>query len=169
MSPKTNTDLELAYGAGNINPSLAINPGLIYDAGEIDYVKFLCGQGYSDKQIRLVTGDKSRCSKATNGTASNLNYPSFTLFAPSGPHISRDFHRTVTNVGSAVSTYKAIVKAPKELDIQVKPSVLSFKSIGEKKSFVVTIAAKVALPSIVSGALVWDDGVHKVRSPIVAY
>ena len=148
MSPKTNTDLEFAYGSGQINPSLTINPGLIYDAGEIDYVKFLCGQGYSDKQLQLVTGDKSSCSKATNGSPWDLNYPSFTLYTPSGPYIARDFHRTVTNVGSAISTYKAIVKPPKELDIQVQPNVLSFKSIGEKKSFVVTIAAKVALPSV---------------------
>ncbi|XVE99671.1 hypothetical protein REPUB_Repub03eG0220000 [Reevesia pubescens] len=169
MSPKTNTDLEFAYGAGHINPSLAINPGLIFDAGEIDYVKFLCGQGYSDKHLRLVTGDKNSCTKATNGSAWDLNYPSFTLFTDGGGYISRDFHRTVTNVGSAVSTYKAIVTSPKELDIQVKPNVLSFKYVGEKKSFVVTVAAKVFLPNIVSGALVWDDGVHKVRSPIVAF
>ncbi|XVF83795.1 hypothetical protein PTKIN_Ptkin16aG0521100 [Pterospermum kingtungense] len=171
MSPKTNTDLEFAYGAGNINPLLAINPGLVYDASEIDYVKFLCGQGYSDKNLRIVTGDKSSCNKATNGSAWNLNYPTIALATTSADTfpITRDFHRTVTNVGSAVSTYKATVKAPKELDVKVRPNVLSFKCVGEKKSFVVTVTAKVVLPNIVSGDLVWDDGVHQVRSPVVAY
>ncbi|MBA0871374.1 hypothetical protein Goshw_024794 [Gossypium schwendimanii] len=165
MSPKTNTDLEFAYGSGLINPSSAIDPGLVYDAGEIDYIKFLCGQGYSSKQLRLVTGDnKTGCTKATNGSALDLNYPTFALvvsLSGDDTYFSRDFHRTVTNVGSPVSTYNAIVNAPKELDIKVKPNVLSFKSIGEKKSFVVTVAVKVGLPTV-SGTLVWDDGVHKV-------
>ncbi|MBA0697066.1 hypothetical protein Goari_003574, partial [Gossypium aridum] len=172
MSPKTNTDLEFAYGSGLINPSSAIDPGLVYDAGEIDYIKFLCGQGYSSKQLRLVTGDnKTGCTKATNGSALDLNYPTFALvvsLSGDDTYFSRDFHRTVTNVGSPVSTYNAIVNAPKELDIKVKPNVLSFKSIGEKKSFVVTVAVKVGLPTV-SGTLVWDDGVHKVRSPVVAF
>ncbi|TYI62862.1 hypothetical protein E1A91_D10G277000v1 [Gossypium mustelinum] len=172
MSPKTNTDLEFAYGSGLINPSSAIDPGLVYDAGEIDYIKFLCGQGYSSKQLRLVTGDnKTGCTKATNGSALDLNYPTFALvvsLSGDDTYFSRDFHRTVTNVGSPVSTYNAIVNAPKELDIKVKPNVLSFKSIGEKKSFVVTVAVKVGLPTV-SGTSVWDDGVHKVRSPVVAF
>ncbi|KAJ6717972.1 PROPROTEIN CONVERTASE SUBTILISIN/KEXIN [Salix purpurea] len=34
------------------NPMKAINPGLIYDAGEEDYVKFLCGLGYSRKTTK---------------------------------------------------------------------------------------------------------------------
>lgn len=172
MSPKTNTDLEFAYGSGLINPSSAIDPGLVYDAGEIDYIKFLCGQGYSSKQLRLVTGDnKTGCTKATNGSALDLNYPTFALavsLSGDDTYFSRDFHRTVTNVGSPVSTYNAVVNAPKELDIKVKPNALSFKSIGEKKSFVVTVAVKVGLPTV-SGTLVWDDGVHKVRSPVVAF
>ncbi|KAK8577028.1 hypothetical protein V6N13_122023 [Hibiscus sabdariffa] len=163
MSPETNTDLEFAYGSGDINPSLAIDPGLVYDAGEIDYVKFLCGQGYSTNNLRLITGDKTSCSEATNGSAWDLNYPSFTLASfGSGDYFSHDFHRTVTNVGSPVSTYKAFVNASNELDVVVKPNVLTFKSIGEKQSFVVTVAAKISISHVVSGALVWDDGVHKV-------
>ena len=45
MSPKRNQDKEFAYGAGHLNPLGAVHPGLIYDASEIDYVRFLCGQG----------------------------------------------------------------------------------------------------------------------------
>ncbi|KAG6765397.1 hypothetical protein POTOM_029437 [Populus tomentosa] len=41
------------------------NPGLTYDAGEEDCVKFLRGQGYDNKQPRLVTGDDASCSEVT--------------------------------------------------------------------------------------------------------
>ncbi|XVF23987.1 hypothetical protein REPUB_Repub13aG0087500 [Reevesia pubescens] len=168
MSSENNIEAEIAYGAGHINPALAAQPGLIYDAGEIDYIKFLCGQGYSAKHLQLITGSNSSCSEETNGTVWDLNYPAFALSATPGKSITRVFHRTVTNVGSAVSTYQAVVKAPPGLIIQVQPSVLSFKSLGQKQSFVVTVGAEVG-NSMISGSLIWDDGLHKVRSPIVAF
>ncbi|XP_022764504.1 cucumisin-like [Durio zibethinus] len=168
MSSKNNIEGEFAYGAGHINPALATQPGLVYDTGEIDYIKFLCGQGYSPKNLQLITGNNSTCSTDTNGTVWDLNYPSFALSATPGKSIIRVFHRTVTNVGLAVSNYKAVVNAPPGLIIQVQPSVLSFNSIGQKQSFVVTVAAEVG-NSMIAGSLVWDDGLHQVRSPIVAY
>ncbi|KAK8662515.1 hypothetical protein V6N13_092088 [Hibiscus sabdariffa] len=165
MSSINNIEAEFAYGAGHINPTLAAQPGLIYDAGEIDYVKFLCGQGYTSRQLELITGNTSSCSEVTNGTVWDLNYPSFTLSTTPGNSVTRVFHRTVTNVGSAVSTYNVVVKSPPQLVIKVQPSVLSFKSLGQK---LVTVGAEVG-NSVISGALIWDDGVHQVRSPVVAY
>ena len=168
MSAENNIEGEFAFGAGHINPAVAAQPGLIYDAGEIDYVKFLCGQGYTPKYIQLITGNNNSCSEETSGTVWDLNYPSFALSATPGKSITRVFHRTVTNVGSAVSTYSAVVKSSPGIIIQVQPSVLSFKSLGQKQSFVVTVAAEVS-NSMISGSLTWDDGLHQVRSPIVAY
>ncbi|EEF38175.1 Cucumisin precursor, putative [Ricinus communis] len=168
MSPETNPEAEFAYGAGHLNPVKAINPGLVYDAGENQFIQFLCGQGYTTKQLRLVAGDNSSCSKVPKTTSSDLNLPSFTLSALSGQSVGRVFHRTVTNVGSAVSSYKAIVNAPKGLKINVTPDVLSFKNLGEQKTFIVTVIAKMGYASI-SGSLSWDDGEHQVRSPILAY
>ncbi|KAB2010907.1 hypothetical protein ERO13_D10G238008v2, partial [Gossypium hirsutum] len=168
MSSKNNLEAEFAYGAGHINPAQAAQPGLVYDAGEIDYVKFLCGQGYTPKQLKLITESNFTCSEETNGAVWDLNYPSFTLSSTPGNSITRVFHRTVTNVGSPVSTYKAVVNAPPGLIIQVQPSVLSFKSIGQKLTFIVTVGAEIG-NSMISGSLIWDDGVNQVRSPIVAY
>ena len=48
MDVDKNIDAEFAYGIGHINPTRAINSNLVYDAREIDYVNFLCGQGYSN-------------------------------------------------------------------------------------------------------------------------
>ncbi|XP_039067526.1 cucumisin-like [Hibiscus syriacus] len=172
LSLETNTDAEFAFGSGHMIPSSALDPGLVYDAGEIDYVKFLCGQGYNTTTLRLVTGDGSRCSKAINGTAWDLNYPSFALSVVPGKSTIRVFHRTVTNVGSGVSAYKTMVNAPSGLEIGVEPNVLGFKAIGEMKSFVVKVKAKIDNNStnmMASGSLIWDDGVHQVRSPVVAF
>ncbi len=82
--------------------------------------------------------------------------------------ITRLFPRTVTNVGSPVSTYKAIVNAPTGLKIEVIPNVHSFESLGQKKFFSVEVTAEMD-GSIISGSFVWYDGVHRVRSPVVAY
>ena len=169
MSARKNPEAEFAYGAGNIDPVRAVHPGLVYDADEIDFVNFLCGEGYSVQNLRLVTGDHSVCSKATNGTVWDLNYPSFALSIPYKESIARTFKRSVTNVGLPVSTYKAtVIGAPKGLKINVKPNILSFTSIGQKLSFVLKVNGRM-VEDIVSASLVWDDGLHKVRSPIIVY
>ncbi|XP_065872052.1 cucumisin-like isoform X2 [Euphorbia lathyris] len=168
MDVATNPDAEFGYGSGHINPAKAANPGLVYDAGEADYVKFLCGEGYTSKQLQLITGDANTCSEGTNGTVWDLNYPSFALSTKYEESITRIFHRTVTNIGAAKSSYKAIIFAPEGVQIEVEPAVLSFQSVGEKQAFVVTVKATMIKPMI-SGALIWDDGVHLVRSPIVAH
>lgn len=133
-----------------------------------DYIKFLCGQGYNAKQLQLVTGDRSTCSQANIGAVWDLNYPSFAVSILQSESISRYFIRTVTNVGSPTSIYKAKVTAPYGLNITVEPGILSFKSLGEKLSFNVTVEG-VIHTSMVSASLVWDDGMHQVRSPIVVY
>ncbi|RWR79430.1 cucumisin-like protein [Cinnamomum micranthum f. kanehirae] len=169
MSVSTNTDAEFAYGAGHINPVLAVNPGLVYDADEHDYVEMLCNQGYDTKKVRLITGDASDCSKYTRGLVRDLNYPSMALNVTGGKSFSSSFGRTVTNVGQAESIYTATVSVPSGVVISVNPGVLKFKSVGEKQSFVVTVNGKIEDNLVLSAALVWEDGVRRVRSPIVVY
>ncbi|PKI46615.1 hypothetical protein CRG98_032957 [Punica granatum] len=169
MSNKTNPEAEFAYGAGEINPLKAINPGLIYDANETDYVTFLCAQGYNTTTLRLVTGDNSTCSGANNGTTWDLNYPSFALPTSFSETVNRTFTRTVTNVGSPASTYKHRITTPAGLKIKVHPKDLSFTSLSQKLSFRVTIEGTLNDKAIVSASLLWDDGEHQVRSPIVVY
>ncbi|GKU92025.1 hypothetical protein SLEP1_g5809 [Rubroshorea leprosula] len=98
MNPKDIDDNEFSYGGGYINPAKAIS----------------------------WTVNVTKCSKATSGTVWDLNYPSFTVSTTQlGESVTRVFHRTVRNVGSAVLTYKAVVTALEGLEIDVKPSVLS--------------------------------------------
>ncbi|KAI4313550.1 hypothetical protein L6164_026520 [Bauhinia variegata] len=169
LSSKINHEAEFAYGAGQIDPIKAVNPGLVYDAGESDYINLLCGQGYTTRFLRRVTGDNSSCPGTANATARDLNYPSFALQTQLAKSTNATFKRTVTNVGSSVSTYKATVTVSSQgLKIQVNPSVLSFTSQGQKKTFELSIEGTIE-ETIVSASLVWNDGNFQVRSPIVVY
>lgn len=164
----THFQAEFSYGAGHIIPLRALNPGLVYDAKEADYVRFLCGQGYSNKTLRTVTSDKSICTGANSGATWDLNYPSFAASIPASGIVYRTFTRTATNVGSPYSVYRAVVVAPAGLKIQMTPSVLYFKSLGQKLSYKLTVKGQI-MRARESASLTWDDGVHKVRSPIVVF
>lgn len=156
LSTTTSPHAEFAYGAGHIDPIKAINPGLVYDAYENDYIKFLCGQGYNTTILRLITGENSTCTKATTGTVWDLNLPSFALAPLPLQSFSRNFTRTVTNVGTPVSTYRATVTGSNALKIQVEPSVLSFTSLGQKLSFKLKVEGLIGR-TVVSASLVWDE------------
>ncbi|KAI4299494.1 hypothetical protein L6164_032952 [Bauhinia variegata] len=56
--------------------------GLVYDASEDDYLKFMCGQGYDARKLQTVSGDSISCSReGKNGTVWDVNQPSFALSA----------------------------------------------------------------------------------------
>ena len=157
MSSTLNPEAEFAYGAGQINPVKAVRPGLVYDISESDYVRFMCGQGYNTTNLRSITSEDINCKKIENETVWDLNLPSFALKRNVSQYFTNTFHRTVTNFGEASSIYKAKVIAPPSLlTIQVTPNVLSFSSLGEKKSFTVTIEGTISV-GIVSSSLICDD------------
>ncbi|KAM5572640.1 cucumisin-like [Rosa sericea] len=170
LDPKKHEDLEFGYGSGHINPLKAVDPGLVFDAHVVDYVNFLCKQGYNTTTLKLITGDNSStCGRTKPGRAWDLNYPSFSLAVEDGQHINAVFTRTVTNVGSPNSTYTIKAHTPSS-SVSVKPSTISFSSVGEKKSFTVKVSGPpIAQQPIMSGAIVLTDGIHLVRSPLVIY
>ncbi|KAK2653731.1 hypothetical protein Ddye_013587 [Dipteronia dyeriana] len=170
MDPKKNEDKEFAYGSGHINPVKAVDPGLVFDASEADYINFLCKQGYNTTKLRLVTGDDSVCTFTKPGTGRpwDLNYPSLTVAIEDGHKIMAVLTRTVTNVGPPNSS----VYVPYPVKVTVEPQVLSFSGVGEKKSFAVKVSGpEITQQPIVSGSIVWkdDDDVHEVRTQLVVY
>ncbi|XP_024025761.1 cucumisin [Morus notabilis] len=168
MNSNLNNEAEFAYGAGQINPTRALNPGLVYDAGAADYIRFLCGNGYSNTQVQVITGMRNACT--SGGSSRELNYPAFVVYASPSQPFSCDFRRTVTNVGSATSTYTALVTAPQGLNILVSPNTLRFTSLGQTATFSVNVRGTISGgPRVVSASLVWDNGNSQVRSPIVVY
>ncbi|KAI8028071.1 Subtilisin-like protease SBT1.6 [Camellia lanceoleosa] len=161
------------YGAGHVNLDRAMDPGLVYDITNNDYVNFLCAIGYGPKTIQVITRSPVNCP-AKKPSPDNLNYPSMTvLFSSSSGDVSRkSFIRTVTNVGPVNSVYRVKVEPPKGVAVTVKPAKLVFSERVRKVSFAVTVTVdskNLVLDDsgAVYGSLSWFDGKHVVRSPIV--
>lgn len=169
MNVMKNPDLEFAYGSGHINPTNATDPGLVYELELQDYLKMLCAEGFDPGLLTKISGRNITCSERTE--VKDLNYPTMTTFTTALKPFNVTFTRTVTNVGSPNSTFKAsVVPLRPEIQISVEPEVLSFGLLKEKKTFVVTVSGKgLKDGSVVSSSLVWSDGGHSVRSPVVAY
>ncbi|XP_050385216.1 subtilisin-like protease SBT4.3 [Argentina anserina] len=164
---------EFAYGSGHINPVQAIDPGLVYEAFKQDYINLLC-LVLNQTDVRLISGDNSTCSTGSDkGSLQDHNYPSLAAVVAPNKSFSVKFHRTVKNVGPANSTYNAKILANStQVDIKVEPEVLSFKSLNEEKTFTLTAVGKGLSNeqhSHVTALLVWSDGIHSVRSPIVIH
>ncbi|XP_044482078.1 subtilisin-like protease SBT4.13 [Mangifera indica] len=168
MNDSITSQAEFAYGSGFVDPTNALNPGLVYETFEEDYIRMLCSIGYSSEKLRRLTGNNNTCLEASKkASPKDLNYPSMTSEVSAGTPFTINFHRTVTNVGLPNSTYEVHVFSNSGVRINTVPKVLSFKSLNEKKSFDVTVTSNgVAANTILSASVVWSDGKHRVRSPI---
>jgi len=166
----------LKYGAGQLNPAKAQDPGLVYDTLEGDYVAMLCAQGYNATQLALVTGSNTTAcpNGSTSGTPSDLNYPTMAARVEPGMKFSVVFPRTATNVGAVAAVYDVKVVFPVEavndLTVVVSPSRLEFSAQGQKVLFTVGVSG-VAMEEgrVHSGAVVWYNNENEVRSPVVVY
>lgn len=151
VGPQVGT-LPWGQGAGQVKPTLAADPGLVYDIAPADYVKYLCGIGRSDD-----------CSGGSIKPF-NLNLPSIAVENVMG---AQTVTRTVTNVSDKPATYVASATIT-GYSISVTPSTLVLAA-GESKSFNVTLTRTYAGDDEWQfGQLIWRDGSHSVRSPVVA-
>ncbi|XP_014504298.1 subtilisin-like protease Glyma18g48580 [Vigna radiata var. radiata] len=153
------------YGSGHIQPNHAMDPGLVYDMRKRDYLNFICAHDHSQNFLRYFSSISYNCPESYN--IENLNYPSITVANRGLNPIN--VTRTVTNVGTPTSTYVVKANITEGFKVLVQPSSLSFKTIGEKKTFRVILQAT-SWPSNgfpVFGNLSWTDGNHTVTSPIV--
>ncbi|KAF7051203.1 hypothetical protein CFC21_059469 [Triticum aestivum] len=153
-------------GAGYVNPSRAVDPGLVYDLSPNDYIPYLCGLGYGDDGVKEIVHRRVDCAKLKPITEAELNYPSLVVKLLSQPITVR---RTVKNVGKANSVYTAVVDMPKEVSVTVRPPMLRFSKVNERQSFTVTVRWAGTQPAVAGaeGNLKWVSPEHVVRSPIV--
>ncbi|KAL7231157.1 hypothetical protein ACSBR2_009432 [Camellia fascicularis] len=151
------------YGAGFVNPTRVLNPGLIYDTQPTDYKAFLCSIGYNERMLHLITRDNSTCNQ-TFATPNGLNYPSITV-----PNLKDNFSvtRTVTNVGDRKSVYRALVLSPMGINVTVVPRLLVFNRYGQKISFTVNFKAEAPSEAYAFGILTWRSRKSRVTTPLV--
>ncbi|KAH6778952.1 hypothetical protein C2S52_010189 [Perilla frutescens var. hirtella] len=156
-----------AIGAGHVNPSRANDPGLIYDVEARDYIPYLCGLEYTDREIGIITQEKVSCSQISSIPETQLNYPSFSILFGSNV---QTYTRTVTNVGEAKSSYVVKISAPNGVDVGVKPERLDFTEEKQKLTYRVTFSrhGNGASSNFSEGFIVWTSSKYLVRSPIVA-
>ncbi|KAJ9541499.1 hypothetical protein OSB04_028005 [Centaurea solstitialis] len=156
-------------GAGHLNPIKAMDPGLVYDMNADDYVLFLCNNGYTKDQIKriiiLPPGTCVICPKRSK-TNTHLNYPSITV---SSLESTVTIKRTVRNVGAKkTAIYFASIVSPHGVEVTVWPRILFFSCFRDEISYYVTLKPqKVSQGRYDYGEIVWSDGFHTVRSPLV--
>ncbi|KAH6767247.1 subtilisin-like serine protease 2 [Perilla frutescens var. hirtella] len=159
------------YGAGHLNLELAMDPGLVYDLTNDDYVSFLCAIEYGPNTIQVITRSRVNCPM-TKPLPENLNYPSIVALFPTAGVTSQMFFRLVTNVGEASAVYRVRVDPPKGVKVSVKPRKLVFSEINRRLGYYVNVTVDskdlvLGDSGAVFGSLSWVDGKRVVRSPIV--
>ncbi|MHB1473800.1 MAG: S8 family peptidase [Dermatophilaceae bacterium] len=139
-------------GAGQVEPTTAMNPGLVYDAGTNDWWGFLKGQGCNG------------CPDVPPAiAASDLNQASIAVGALAG---SRTVTRTVTSVGHGTETYTASVSGLAGFHATVTPSKIKLRK-GQSVTFTVKLdRTDATINAWSTGNLTWKSKAHTVRSPI---
>ncbi|XP_072962600.1 subtilisin-like protease [Typha angustifolia] len=154
-------------GAGHVNPTKANDPGLIYDIAADDYVAYLCGLGYTDRQVTAVARREVECSTLAPIATEELNYPAFMVMV--GAETQKTVRRTVKNVSEAKAAYSVHVDAPAGVEINVYPDKLEFSAVNQTLVYDVYFTThdsddKVGV--VAEGQLRWISNKHVVRSPI---
>ncbi|KAI3501030.1 hypothetical protein L1887_28886 [Cichorium endivia] len=156
-----------AIGSGHVDPSKSNDPGLVFDIQPSEYIPYLCGLGYTPKQIELITKKKVSCLKTI--AEAQLNYPSFAVSLKRGD--SKTYSRMVTNVGMPNSTYTVgEIHVPHGVKAVVGglSQQLSFTAMHHKLTYNITFSrdplAKVNA-HYGQGHMTWVSGSYSVRTP----
>lgn len=151
------------YGSGHVNPVASLNPGLVYNFNSQDVLNFLCSTGASPAQLKNLTGELTKCQKSPIASY-NFNYPSIGVSNLNG---SLSVYRTVTYYGHEPTVYLASVENPAGVNVTVIPTQLKFGKTGENITFRIDFTPfKNSNGNFVFGALTWNNGIQRVRSPI---
>jgi hypothetical protein len=148
-----------ADGAGHVEPTSALDPGLVFDSDANDWLAFLCG---------ATSGvNPAVCTQLKNAgylfDRSDMNVPSIAIGDLAGVQTVK---RRVTNVDDRAATYTASGSVT-GVNVSVSPSSFSIAP-GQTKTIEVSFTrAAAALNKYVGGSLTLAGGGHTVRIPLV--
>lgn len=159
-----------ATGSGHVNPSRANDPGLIYDIQPKDYIPYLCGLNYTNRQVGVILQRKVDCLVESSIPDAQLNYPSFSLTFRSFNSTPQTYSRMVTNVGEPNSSYLVEIVPPPGVEVRVEPAKLDFSELNQKLQYQVTFTrlnmSSTNITIVQQGFLKWSSTKYSVRSPI---
>jgi len=151
-----------------VNPSKAMDPGLVYDVQPDEYVSYLCSL-YNDYNVKLIIKRYVQCRTLQQITAEQLNYPSVMVSLVSSS--DKTITRKVTYVGEEASAdYKlGDISEPEGTVMEINPKELHFSSPKETQTFTVKFTKKRSSPNeqYTEGHFAWVSSKHTVRSPVV--
>lgn len=156
-----------ALGSGQVNPSAANDPGLVYDIQSNHYPRYLCSVGFTSKQVTVMARYRVDCAEVLDTNVGELNYPSISLVL--GPGQKKIVSRTVTNVGEADEVYIVQVEEPAGVRVNVSPYKIRFNKLGQKRKFSIEFSINGMSRTkgeVSEGQLLLISGKHAVRSPI---
>ncbi|MGH3445505.1 MAG: S8 family serine peptidase, partial [Nocardioidaceae bacterium] len=132
-----------AEGAGHVDPTRFLDPGLVFDSGPAAWRGYLSGE----------VG------------ARRINLPSV---AVSGLLGSTTVVRRLTNVAATTETYTATTTGLDGVDVQIRPHMLTLAP-GESHRVRIRLTATPNTPSdhYTKGWLTWTGLSHQVRVPVV--
>ncbi|RCV34784.1 hypothetical protein SETIT_7G186000v2 [Setaria italica] len=165
LDPATPFDM----GAGAVNAARALDPGLVFDAGYLDHLQFLCAvPGVDDAAVLRAVG--APCPPPRAGGAarwcSDLNSPSVTVASLVG---SRRVERRVTSVGAQNETYAAYVRAPEGVAVRVSPAQFAIAP-GATRALRIVLNTTAPGNAFSFGEVVLrGDRKHHVRIPLAVY
>ncbi|MGH3332207.1 MAG: S8 family serine peptidase [Nocardioidaceae bacterium] len=147
-----------SQGAGHVDPTRFLDPGLVFDATAHDYAAFLAGQGFR-------YSDGTRVSDRPVD-ASNLNLPSIAVGDLTG---TTRLSRRVTNVSGSAETFHARVTGLNGVSASVQPQTLELGP-GESARFTVVLTPRETAQTgtFAKGELTWTGLTHSVTLPVVA-
>ncbi|KAM0944982.1 putative tripeptidyl-peptidase II [Dioscorea sansibarensis] len=158
----------LQRGAGQVNPTNAMDPGLVYNIEPDDYVAYLCGIfSNNSRRVQIFTKNNTQnCTRSISGE--QLNYPS--IGVRMGSRTARTtISRTATNVGDAREIYNAKIIEPPFVKISLAQYRLSFTRLEQQIKYSITFTMNGTHPGsgvIGQGELSWVSSKHTVTSPI---
>jgi len=140
-----------AQGAGNIRPTEAANPGLVFEHGPADWSRYICGVG------------QATCSNPLNPT--DLNGASVAIGAMPG---SQAVARTVTSVSATSQTYTATFSGLPGINAAIDKATFTIAP-GASETFTMTFTrTTAAFNTYQAGHLTLTSTAgHRVRIPIV--
>ncbi|VFQ70506.1 unnamed protein product [Cuscuta campestris] len=162
LAPATPFD----FGSGFVNPTRALNPGLVFNTHFQQYVQFLCAvPGVDEKSVRRAVGFECPQNKRALW-CSDLNTPSVTISNLVG---SRTVMRRVTNVARSDERYRVIMREPVGVRVSVMPQNFLIRGEASRHLIIVLNATKPTNSYSFGEMILLGDRNHVVRVPFSVF